>query len=315
MAQSMGSSVREETSGADSDRRSPFVIGIVGASGSGKHTVAEGLRALLGGDRVTDLRLDDYHRYTREERAERGLTALNPLVHDLSLMQEHLQLLRAGRPVRNRSYRHEDGSFGPIRSIEPADVVLARGLFGFPTDALHACYDLSIFLAPEPELLFRWKLRRDVQERGYAEAQVLKHIAQHLLDAKQYVLPQEERADMVVRYRVPDWDAPDEAIQTTILLRRSAAELIGSNGLLGGLAGRAEMEWEGEELTISLPSDLPDGMVERWGRALFPGRFDLPRLGRCLCDASQESAVRSHLVVVQAVAASIAEQLHRPVSV
>ena len=41
---------------------------------------------------------------------------------------------------------------------------------GFPTDELQDLYDLSVFLQPEPELLFRWKLRRDVQSRGYTEA-------------------------------------------------------------------------------------------------------------------------------------------------
>src|SRR5690606_33947661 len=129
----------------------------------------------------TDVRLDDYHRFTREERAERGVTALNPVVHNFALMQEHLQLLRQGRPIRNRSYNHADGSFGPIRVIEPREAVLVRGLMGYPSEALRAMYHLAVFLHPEPELLFRWKLRRDVLFRGYTEAEVLKYIANHLL--------------------------------------------------------------------------------------------------------------------------------------
>ena len=47
----------------------PFVLAIVGDSGSGKSTVADAVTALIGPERVTDLRLDDYHRFTREERA------------------------------------------------------------------------------------------------------------------------------------------------------------------------------------------------------------------------------------------------------
>jgi len=38
----------------------PFVLGIVGDSGSGKSTVAEGVAALIGPDRVSTLELDDY---------------------------------------------------------------------------------------------------------------------------------------------------------------------------------------------------------------------------------------------------------------
>ncbi|HEU0053284.1 MAG TPA: hypothetical protein VFQ39_08905, partial [Longimicrobium sp.] len=154
-------------------RHLPFLLGVVGDSGSGKNTVAQGVSALIGDDRVSTLQLDDYHRYTRAERQELGMTALNPAVHNLNLMGEHLQLFRRGRPVRNRSYEHTDGTFGSIRTVEPNEVVIVRGLLGFPTDELRGMYDLAVFLQPEPELLFRWKLRRDVKARGYTEAEVL----------------------------------------------------------------------------------------------------------------------------------------------
>jgi uridine kinase len=198
----------------------PFLLGIVGDSGSGKNTVADAVAELLGPERVTNLRLDDYHRYTREERAELGLTALNPLVHNFALMQEHLLMLREGRTVRNRSYDHADGTFGPIRQIEPHDIVLVRGLLGYPNEAIRDLYHLTVFLHPEPDLLFRWKLRRDVLSRGYREAEVLKSIASHLLDSKEFVTPQAERADVVVRYELPDWEAPDSEVVTAVTLRR-----------------------------------------------------------------------------------------------
>jgi energy-coupling factor transporter ATP-binding protein EcfA2 len=100
----------------------PFVLAIVGDSGSGKSTLADSVTALLGRERVTDVLLDDYHRFTREERAAREATALNPIVHNFPLIQEHLQLLRQGRPIRNRSYEHANGTFGAIRTIEPREI-------------------------------------------------------------------------------------------------------------------------------------------------------------------------------------------------
>ncbi|HET7321446.1 MAG TPA: hypothetical protein VFI96_03055, partial [Longimicrobiaceae bacterium] len=102
----------------------PFVLGIVGDSASGKNTVADAVEQLLGPGRTADVRLDDYHRFTRAERAERGVSAVNPSVHNTPLMAEHLALLRQGRPIRNRSYDHSNGTFGPIRAIEPREVVL-----------------------------------------------------------------------------------------------------------------------------------------------------------------------------------------------
>jgi phosphoribulokinase len=259
----------------------PFVLGIIGDSGSGKSTVARGVRELLGEARVTTLSLDDYHRYTRAERTELGLTALNPMVHDLALVQEHLQLLKRGRPVRNRSYEHADGTFGPLRSIEPEEVVMVRGLLGFPTEELRAAYDLTVFLYPEPELLFRWKLRRDTKTRGYTEAEVLKHIARHLVDSKLYVIPQADRADVVVRYEVPEWDAPDSEVLTSLVLRRRAADAVRTNGV-GDRFGEhlAFEEKDGGDLALRVGTDIPAEAVAAWGRERFPETYESAQFGR-----------------------------------
>src|SRR5690606_10919990 len=257
--------------------RPVFVLGIVGDSGSGKTTVADSVATLLGRDRVTDVHLDDYHRFTREERATRGLTALNPVVHNLALMQEHLRLLRQGRPIRNRSYIHANGTFGPIRLIEANDIVLVRGLLGFPTRELQNLYDLAVFLQPEPELLFRWKLRRDVLFRGYKEAEVLKSIAAHLLDAKEYILPQPERAHLLVHYDLPDWEAPDEQVRTTLRLRREAADSARDGSLFGDLPVE-RCEEEGE-VVVRIPAELSAEDVDAWGASRRPERYDPSQTG------------------------------------
>jgi phosphoribulokinase len=281
------------TDGIDADgKRLPFVLGIVGDSGSGKSTISKGVRQLLDADRVAEVKLDDYHRYTREERREKGLTALNPLVHNLSLLQEHLQLLRKGRQIRNRSYEHKDGTFGPIRVIEPRDIILARGLLGFPSEALRAQYDLAVFLMPEPDLLFRWKLRRDMRTRGYSEAEVLKNIAQHLVDSKSYVVPQGERADLVVRYRLDDYEDPDSKVHTSMVLRGSAAAAAEELLQKGGLADRIQAERVNEELVLQIPPELGSADIESWGRALFPDFADWGRIGEC---QAEESGTARHV--------------------
>lgn len=286
----------------------PCLVAIVGDSGSGKSTVAAAVTGLLGRDRVTDLRLDDYHRFTREERAERGMTALNPAVHNLSLMHEHLKLLREGRQIRNRSYNHADGSFGPIRVIQPRQIVMVRGLLGFPTDEMEELYHLSVFLLPEPELLFRWKLRRDVQSRGYTEAEVLKNIAQHLLDSKEFVLPQADRADVVVRYELPADEAQDDQIRTSVLLRRRAAEIARQTDLIGGLGPAARQDEEGGEVTIRLGNDLTEAEVQHWARASFPQAFGVDSVG-AYTDDSGAPHTRPPLAGVEVLIARLVAML------
>lgn len=254
-----------------------FVVAVVGDSGSGKDTVADAVAALLGTGRITDVRLDDYRRYTREERLERKLTALGPELHDLGAMEEDLWLLRSGQPIQTRSYRHRDGTFGPVRIIEAHELVMVRGSLVLANEALAGLYDLSIFLRPEPDLLFRWKLRRDVLFRGYSQAEVLKHIASHVLDAKEYVLPQAERADVVVEYRLPDWEAPDNALVTHIRLRRAAAAAVRDTALHGSLP--VEQTADGDDVVLTVPATISLDEVDALGREAFPGSYSPDRVG------------------------------------
>jgi uridine kinase len=283
--------------------RPALVLGIVGDSGSGKNTVADAVAALLGSGRITDVRLDDYHRFTREERAERGVTSLNPMVHNLALMQEHLRLLRQRRPIRNRSYSHADGTFGPIRMIEAREIVLVRGLLGFPTRELQNLYDLSVFLQPEPELLFRWKLRRDVRSRGYAEAEVLKYIAAHLLDAKEFVLPQAQRAHLHVVYSIPEPEADDTEVRVTLILRREAAGIARESAVFAGLPLQCE-ERDGD-LVVEVPAGLSEESVDSWARARLGVRYDSGVTG-VYTDESGEIRRRPTLALVEALIATIA---------
>src|ERR1700758_831744 len=91
----------------------PVMLGIVGDSGSGKTTITRGLVRVLGEDQVTHFCTDDYHRYDRVQRAERGITPLHPDCNYLDILAQHLQLLRRGEPILKPVYVHRDGTFGP----------------------------------------------------------------------------------------------------------------------------------------------------------------------------------------------------------
>ena len=56
----------------------PIILGVVGDSASGKTTLTRGLVRVLGAEQVSLLRLDDYHRYDRLQRAGRGSRRSTP---------------------------------------------------------------------------------------------------------------------------------------------------------------------------------------------------------------------------------------------
>ncbi len=178
----------------------PLLIGIVGDSGSGKTTLSARLAARLHRERVVPISLDDYHRYDRAERRRRKVTALSPEGNRLDVIAEHLALLRNGTPITKPVYDHRTGTFGPPETVIPREIVIARGLLGLHTDALGQCFDLTVFLDPDAELRVRWKIARDCARRGYSADEVRAELIGRRGDAERYVMPQRERADLVIGF-------------------------------------------------------------------------------------------------------------------
>ena len=87
-------------SGRRSTDARPVILGVVGDSAAGKTTITRGLVRVLGEDRVTHVCTDDYHRYDRKQRAEHGITPLDP---GLQLRGHHGPAPAATCAAANRS--------------------------------------------------------------------------------------------------------------------------------------------------------------------------------------------------------------------
>jgi len=181
----------------------PIMLCLVGDSGAGKSTLSNGCVALLGADRVTDICLDDYHSLDRVGRQERKITALHPDCNHLDLIAQHMALLRRGETIFKPVYDHADGTFGPPEFVAPKSIVLVHGLHALYTPELRRQWDVSVFLDPDPELRIAWKIGRDMSKRGYTRAEVVQALEHRRHDSETYVMPQRDKADMVISFFPP----------------------------------------------------------------------------------------------------------------
>jgi phosphoribulokinase len=185
----------------------PIMLGIVGDSASGKTTLSKGLVRLLGADAVTHICTDDYHKYDRRQRAERGITPLNPECNYLDIMAQHLQCLRLGEPLLKPVYKHTDGTFGPLVYLEPGRFTVVEGLLGYHTEEMRSAYDVRVYLDPPESLRRQWKVDRDCSRRGYTTNEVLADLDRREPDSEAFIRPQRRHAHMVVR-RIESADDP-----------------------------------------------------------------------------------------------------------
>jgi phosphoribulokinase len=197
----------------------PIILGIVGDSAAGKTTLTRGIAQFFGEENVTVICTDDYHRYDRQQRAEKGITALHPDCNYLDIMQQHLSLLRTGQPILKPIYNHHTGTFDPPEYIAPKPFIVIEGLLGYSTRIACEAYDVKVYLAPPEDLRTRWKIKRDTQKRGYTADQVKAEMVKREPDSEQFIRPQRQWADIVVTF-YPPVDQPDaSSLNVRLVLR------------------------------------------------------------------------------------------------
>jgi phosphoribulokinase len=257
----------------------PIILGVVGDSAAGKTTITRGLVRILGEGRVTHVGLDDYHRYDRRQRAERGITPLHPDANYVDIMTQHLRHLRAGAAILKPVYRHADGTFGPPVYVEPHAFTVVEGLLGYHTDELCELFDVRVYLAPPESLRRRWKVDRDCSRRGYTTDQVLEELDRREPDAEAFIRPQQRKADLVVSFRPtePDGDALDaELILRPGLPHPDLSPVHGEGGIT--------VEERGAERHLRIPGEIDpseaDAIEEAvWARMHFASHLRTERLG------------------------------------
>lgn len=190
-------------------REHPVMIGLVGDSGSGKSTMALGLAQVLGAERTLIISTDDYIKHDRRRRAELGVTAHDPAGNHIDILEQHVGLLRAGRPILKPVYNHRGGVLEAPEYVLPRDFIILEGLLGYSTPWLRDAYDVKFFLDPQEQLRLRWKFQRDTTQGGYTVEQVMAALDRLNRDSATYVRPQRVYADMVVSFYPPD-EQPEE---------------------------------------------------------------------------------------------------------
>ncbi len=175
-----------------------FIVGIAGDSGSGKTTFANAIRSILGKEIVSSITLDDYHIYDRETRKKLGITPLHPDANNLSLVKTHLMLIKKGETIKKPTYDHSTGTFGEWEVFKPTPIVIVEGLHTL-YDGLRDYIDFKIFVDPARYVKRKWKIKRDVEERGYKKDEVLKEIIKRESDYKRYIDFQKIYADVVIK--------------------------------------------------------------------------------------------------------------------
>jgi uridine kinase len=171
-------------------------IAITGDSGTGKTTISNILKELFSDSFV--LECDRYHKWERNDENWKKYTHLNPEANYITKMSCDVFDLKIGNSIYQVNYDHESGKFTDKELIESNDNIIVCGL--------HCLYlpeniiNIKIYMDTDENLRIPWKIKRDIQKRGYTIEKIMEQINSRKNDFQKYILPQKEKADIIINF-------------------------------------------------------------------------------------------------------------------
>lgn len=184
------------------NKKNIIIIGISGASASGKSLLANTIVKELGSDQVIILSEDSYYKdhsnIPFEERAK--INYDHPDAFDHELLHQHLLLLQKGHSIEAPIYNHSlHTREQKTRSIGQHAILVLEGILLFVEPQLRELMDIRIFMETSLDICLIRRLKRDIKERGRSLDSVLKQYEETVRPMYlQFVDPSKRYADIIV---------------------------------------------------------------------------------------------------------------------
>lgn len=179
-----------------------LIIGIAGGTGSGKTTVVNQIVNELPKNEVGIISQDSYYNdlshLTLEERRKTNFD--HPLSIDFGLLIEHIHILKSGKPIEQPVYSFlECNRTKETIVTQPRKVMIIEGILILTNPKIRDLFDIKIFVhADSDERLIR-RLKRDVNERGWALEETLNSYQKTIKPMhNEFIEPSKEYADIII---------------------------------------------------------------------------------------------------------------------
>ncbi|MEO8400806.1 MAG: uridine kinase [Gammaproteobacteria bacterium] len=179
-----------------------IIIGISGASASGKSLLSNTIVNELGSSQVVVISEDSYYKdhsnIPFEERAKINYDHPNSLDHEL--LVQHLQQLQAGKTVDVPIYNHSmHVREKETRQIGQHTIIVLEGILLFVEKTLRELMDIRIFMETALDICLIRRMKRDMNERGRSLDSVIKQYEETVRPMYlQFIEPSKRYADIIV---------------------------------------------------------------------------------------------------------------------
>jgi len=200
----------------------PFVIGVAGATASGKSSVVAEIVRLLDHEHVCSITQDCFYRdldeAEREQAYQQNYNFDHPSAFDVEHQLAVLRQLKSGADdVSVPSYDFVTHSRLPAehdQHVRSPEIVIFEGILALSDERVRDLCDLKIFVDVDADERLARRIRRDMESRGRSLDGVLQQYERFVKPAtEQFVIPTKRYADIVIPRGVENAVAIDVVAQ------------------------------------------------------------------------------------------------------
>jgi len=179
-----------------------IIIGIAGASASGKSLLANTIVHELGSAQVAVIPEDSYYkdRPDLSFAAKEKINYDHPDAFDHALLCEHLSQLQLGKSIEIPVYNHTTHTREKFtKAVGSHIIIVIEGILLFAESHLRDLMDIRIFMDTPLDVCLIRRLKRDVIERGRSFDSVLEQYENTVRPMyMQFIEPSKRYADLIV---------------------------------------------------------------------------------------------------------------------
>ncbi len=192
------------------------VIGITGATGSGKSFLAKRLYDLLYNEAVIFDQDNYFYLEDNQPLDKNGQPNFDrPLSLNLNKFEDDFLRLINGENVIQDIYSYnKPRKSKEIKKIyEPKQFIIVEGIFALYNEKVFSNCDITIFVESDLEKTMERRILRDKIERGYDKDDVMYKFENHIIDSyNSYILPIKSKVDLIFKNIDNDFNNLDNFI-------------------------------------------------------------------------------------------------------
>lgn len=183
-------------------KNNTIIIGIAGASGSGKSLLSSNLLKDYGPNEVTVLREDNYYKeLTNMPMSVRSqMNFDHPDALDHETLRNHLEALQAGEHIDVPQYDYSTHSrMTETVSVAPHKILVLDGILILTDPSLRQLLDIKIFVDTPLDICLLRRIQRDTIDRGRTVESVLEQYQKTVRPMYlQFIEPSKRYADIII---------------------------------------------------------------------------------------------------------------------